>query len=420
MMTSFTFIAAVLVWASAITVRCQSFDPNKADPQSWAPSEVGTNTTTNETYSNPIFTANVGDPWMTRYSHAGEDWYLFTYTTSDNITLRRSKALTDNWDNAETRVVFKPDPNSGELWATDIWAPEIHLLNGSWYIIFSATPDSDNPPPLQDAKCPYSCPAVNHRMFVLAGNGPDPWTTNFTMKGMLNTFGQFAIDGTYFQYEGELYHVYSCWEEQHSAWPANLCITHMSNPWTVDSNLTDRRMISVPTEPWERVPYGRPSTRLATNEGPEQLTNPNTNQTFIIYSAARVNTPFYCLGQLELVGNDPMEYQSWRKTTAGCVFHQNTRAGVYATGHASYTTSPDCSENYLVYHAMTTADPPANIYRTVRTQKFDWDQTTGSPNFPLAENGPFPVPAGQDGGKPATARGLPGLDESAWGRVAPQ
>ncbi|KAB5584768.1 alpha-N-arabinofuranosidase 2 [Coniochaeta sp. 2T2.1] len=391
-MAGLSFLSVLLLCATSIvTVRCQSFDPNKAGPQSWDPSQVGTDKTTNQTYRNPIFTQNVGDPWMTRYTHDGEDWYLFTYTTNDNITLRRSKSLTDNWDTVETRTVFKPDPDSGEPWATDLWAPEIHQLNGSWYIIFTATPDRDNPPPMQDAMCPINCPAINHRMFVLAGDGPDPWTTNFTMKGMLNTFDQFAIDGTYFQYGGELYHIYSCWEQQYSAWPANLCITHMTNPWTVDSNLTDRRIISVPNEPWER-----------------------TNQTFIIYSAARVNTPFYCLAQLELVGNDPMEYQSWLKNRDGCVFHQNTQAGVFATGHASFTTSPDGSEDYVVYHAMTTADPPADIYRTIRTQKIDWDQNTGSPKFPLAENGPFPVPAGQNGAKLSAARDLPGSVTNGW------
>lgn len=123
------------------------------------------------------------------------------------------------------------------------------------------------------------------------------------------------------------------------------------------SNLTDRRMISVPDQSWEQVPYGRPG-RLATNEGPEQLVNPKTGQNFVVYSAARVNTPFYCLGMLELNGNDPMQYQSWRKNTDGFVFHQNTQAGIYGTGHASFTTSPDGSQNYVVYHALTTPNPP--------------------------------------------------------------
>jgi len=197
-------------------------------------------------------------------------------------------------------------------------------------------------------------------MFVLEGDGPDPWTSTFTMKSMLNTFDQFAIDGTYFKYNNNLYHIYSCWEDTYSGWPANLCITQMENPWTVSSNLSDRRMISVPNEPWEQVPYGRP-VRLATNEGPEQLVNPKTGQNFVVYSAARVNTPFYCLGMLELVGNDPLQYQSWRKHRDGCVFHQNTEAGVYGTGHASFTASPDGSEDYVVYHALTAPNPPCEF-----------------------------------------------------------
>ncbi|KAG8166710.1 hypothetical protein KVR01_002399 [Diaporthe batatas] len=406
----------LLAFAFSRLVRGQSFDPNKAGPQSWDPASVGTNTTTNTTYSNPIFTANVGDPYMTRYTSNNQEWYLFTYSTNDNITLRRSKALTDNWDHQETRVVFSPDPrgqDAGQPWSTDLWAPEIHNISGRWYIIFSATPDFDNPPPLQDAACPINCPAINHRMFVLESDGPDPWTSAFTLKGELNTYDQFAIDGTYFIHDQQIYHIYSCWQEQTSAWPANLCITHMSNPWTVDTNLTGRRIISTPNEPWERVPYGRPDTRLATNEGPQQLVNPTTGQNFVVYSAARVNTPFYCLGLLELVGNDPMQYQSWRKHRDGCVFSQNTQASVFGTGHASFTTSPDGSENYIVYHAMTTPEPPADIYRTVRTQRFVWDDN-GKPKFPLAENGPFPVPSGQNGQAAVDERSLSGRLGGLW------
>jgi GH43 family beta-xylosidase len=233
-------------------------------------------------------------------------------------------------------------------------------------------------------------------MFVLEGDGPDPWTCNFTMKTPtgLNTFDQFAIDGSYFQYNDNLYMIYSCWENAYSGWPANLCIVTMSNPYTVASNLTDRRIISVPDQAWEKMPYGTPSVRLATNEGPQQLTNPQTGQNFLLYSASRVNTPFYCIGQLELTGNDPMSPASWIKHTSGCVFHQNPPAGIYATGHASYITSPDGSEWYIVYHAQTTPNPPSDIYRTVRTQKFTWN-SDGSPNFPLASNGPFNVPSGQ-------------------------
>ncbi|KAL8364527.1 hypothetical protein RB595_003689 [Gaeumannomyces hyphopodioides] len=391
----------------------QTFDPNKAGQQHWDPALVGTDKTTNATFRNPVMTTNIGDPWMTRYSVGGEDWYLFTYTTNDNITLKRSKFLTDNWDNAESRVIFNPDPNSGEPWSTDIWAPEIHNISNKWYVLFTATPDRDNPPPMQDALCPINCPAVNHRMFALESSGPDPWTANFTLKPEINSFDQFAIDGTYFRYKDQLYHIYSCWEHAYSAWPANLCITHMSNPWTVDSNLTDRRIISVPDQAWEKTPYGRPDIRLASNEGPQQLVNPKTGQNFVVYSAARVNTPYYCLGMLELVGNDPMEHSSWRKHTQGCLFHLNTAEGVYGTGHASFTTSPDGSEDYLVYHAQTTPNPKGDIYRTARIQKFTWNDD-GTPRFPLAGNGPFPVPSGQNGQRPAAAQAQPRGFGDSW------
>ncbi|KAK8112305.1 Arabinanase/levansucrase/invertase [Apiospora kogelbergensis] len=393
-----TSLLAFASHAGLLLCSAQTFDPNKAAPQNWDLSKIGTDKKTNATFSNPVSTENVGDPFMTKYTTSeGQEWYLYTFSTNDNITLKRSRFLTDNWDDAETRVIFNPDAkgvDAGKPWSTSIWAPEMHNISGKWYAIFTATPDGDNPPPLQDAICPINCPAVNHRMFVLESSGSDPWTSDFTMKSMLNTYDQFAIDGTYFLHKDRMYHIYSCWETAYSAWPANLCITEMSDPWTVASNFSDRRIISVPDQPWEKVPYGRPDVRLATNEGPQQLTNPATGQEFVVYSAARVNTPFYCLGLLELVGDDPMEYQSWRKHTQGCVFHQNTRTGVYGTGHASFTTSPDGRENYIVYHAQTTPNPAADLYRTARIQKFGWNED-GTPNFPLAENGPFPVPAGQ-------------------------
>ncbi|KAK2757288.1 hypothetical protein FQN54_004802 [Arachnomyces sp. PD_36] len=390
-----TYLATALLCAIATPSQCQTFDPSPGE--GWDPSKVGTNTTTNATYSNPIFTGNVGDPWITRY----EDWYLFTYTTTTDITLRRQRALTDNWDNAEQRVVFEPDPESGEPWSTSLWAPEVHNLDGTWYIIFTATNDTESPAPLQDALCDFSCPAVNHRMFVLESDGPDPWTANYTLKPMLDTFDQFAIDGTYFHHEEEMYHIYSCWDDAYSAWPANLCISKFLNPFTIDSHANhtvaqDRTTISRPDQPYEQVPAGR-AGRLATNEGPQQLVNPHTGQNFVIYSAARVNTPFYCLAALELIGDDPMDAESWHKhADKGCMFKQNPDEEVYGTGHASFTTSPDGTEEFLVYHAQTTDYPSNDLQRTVRTQKFAWDPVDGTPDFPKALNGPFPVPSGQN------------------------
>lgn len=324
--------------------------------------------------------------WVFRY----DDHYYMTFTNNDNITLYRSKILTD-WNNAESKLLFAPPP--GMNYSTDLWAPEIHNLNGKWSIIFTADPHNDNPSPEKEMWCSYNCPAVNHRMYVVEGVGADPWTAIYKYKGELDTYDQFAIDGTYFQYKDQLYHIYSCWYRQYDGWPANLCITKLSDPWTVASPFTERAIISVPEYPWEKTPFGRAGNdRLSSNEGPQQLINPHTKQNFLVYSAARSDNRNYCLAQLELVGDDPMNPGDWRKHPYP-VFYQNPIEEAYGVGHASFTTSPDGKEDWIVYHGMR---DPTNGWgaRSIRAQKFTWNDD-GSPNFPRPGYGPYQVPSGQ-------------------------
>ncbi|KAK4498154.1 hypothetical protein PRZ48_010810 [Zasmidium cellare] len=346
------------------------------------------------TFTNPIVPTGA-DPWMTRYG----GYYYLIYTTTDNITLWRSQELTD-WSSAEMKAAFLPPEN--QPYSTDLWAPELHNIDDKWYIIFTADPNSDTPPREIDMLCTFDCPAVNHRMYVLEGSTSDPWTSNYTLKGELNgvkgqidTYNQFAIDGTYFQHSSGLYHVYSCWYSAYVSWPANLCISKMSNPWTVESNVTERQIISVPTNPWEKTPFGRTENiRLSSNEGPEQLTNRQTGQQFIIYSAARSDNRNYCLGQLELVGDDPMNPSDWKKDNEGCVFYQNPPEKAYGVGHASFTTSPDGTEDWIVYHGMENPFVGWGA-RNVRAQKFTWNDD-GTPNFPRPGYGPYEAPSGQN------------------------
>lgn len=80
-------------------------------------------------------------------------------------------------------------------------------------------------------------------MFVLESSGSDPWESTYSMKGELDTYGQFAIDGTYFQHSTGLYHVYSCWYEAYVSWPANLCISKSKTFYHVPS--TENMLTSV-------------------------------------------------------------------------------------------------------------------------------------------------------------------------------
>lgn len=173
-----------------------------------------------------------------------------------------------------------------------------------------------------------------------------------------------------------------------------LCVTKMSNPWTVESTLAERSIISTPNNPWEKTPYNRTvNVRLSSNEGPEQLINPRTNQTFVIYSAARSDNRDYCLGQLELIGADPMNPSDWRKDDSYCVFYQNPDAQSYGVGHASFTTSPDGTQDWIVYHGMKDYEN-GWADRTIRTQVFSWNED-GTPMFPRPGYGPYEVPSGQ-------------------------
>jgi hypothetical protein len=70
-----------------------------------------------------------------------------------------------------------------------------------------------------------TCPAVNHRMFVLESSSDDPWNSDYAFKGQLDTYDQFAMDGTSFQHSSGLYHVYSCWYEAYVSWLSMLCVT---------------------------------------------------------------------------------------------------------------------------------------------------------------------------------------------------
>ncbi|KAF2012397.1 glycoside hydrolase family 43 protein [Aaosphaeria arxii CBS 175.79] len=339
-------------------------------------------------FTNPILDEAGADPWVIRH----DSYYYMTYTTNNDITLMRSQTLTD-WNNAERKIIFKPLP--GQNYSTDLWAPEVHSIAGKWYVIFTADPNYDSPPPDTDALCEWNCPAVHHRMFVLEGVGSNPWSAQFSYKAQLETYDQFAIDGTYFHHEDRLYHIYSCWHHSYDGWPANLCITRMANPWTVTSSLSERQIISAPTNAWEKTPYGRTvNDRLSSNEGPQQLTNPKTGQVFVVYSAARSDNRNYCLGQLELIGKDPMDPKDWRKKNDGCVFHQNPEEDAYGVGHASFVQSPDGTEDWIVYHGMK---DPSNGWgaRSIRTQKFGWNDD-GTPKFPCPGYGPYPVPSGQE------------------------
>src|SRR5690625_1398010 len=51
---------------------------------------------------------------------------------------------------------------------------------------------------------------------------------------------------------------------------------------------------------------------------------------------------------------------------------------IFGVGHASFTTSPDGSENWIYYHTKSSPDPGWN--RAIHLQPFNWREN-GRPDF---------------------------------------
>lgn len=80
------------------------------------------------TFTNPV--GEGADPWVVR--HGGS--YYSTQSTNQGIYVYKSDKLTDLKRNGV--LVWTP-PATG--WnRTNIWAPELHFIDGRWYIYYAA------------------------------------------------------------------------------------------------------------------------------------------------------------------------------------------------------------------------------------------------------------------------------------------
>ncbi len=270
---------------------------------------------TYKTIQNPIV-SSANDPWVVE--HDGHYYYCrsFWYFVSGVIVteLDSPYALT----NEGGEVVYTGPTDTP--YSSEYWAPELHYINGEWYIYIAAD-DGQN---------------ENHRMYVLKGTSQDP-TEPFEFVGQItDPSNKWAIDGTVMEHKGELYFVWSGWEgDQNIA--QNIYIAHMSDPCTIDS---ERVLLSRPKYDWEKV--GTPYV----NEGPAALYH--GDDTFIAYSASGSWTDSYCLGLLTLVGDDPMDPAAWQKSEEP-VFRARPDVA-YGPGHCSFVTAVDGS-TWMLYHA---------------------------------------------------------------------
>lgn len=106
------------------------------------------------TFTNPLLPSGP-DPWVLK---SGRHYYYMS-TARDRIVLWRTDNIADLRE-AEQKTVWTP-PATGPN-AHNIWAPELHRIDGKWFLYYSATASGFNDD-------------THRAVFVLENDGDDPF-----------------------------------------------------------------------------------------------------------------------------------------------------------------------------------------------------------------------------------------------------
>jgi GH43 family beta-xylosidase len=312
---------------------------------------------------NPIVRQRA-DPQILRVED-GSYYLSATVPEYDRIELRHAASI-QGLGTAEPVVVWRKHA-SGPM-GSHIWAPELHRIDGKWYIYFAA--GGAEPEHVWDI-----------RIYVLENSSADPLTGSWVEKGRLDTgWESFALDATTFEHRGVRYLV---WAQRDPAIPgnSNLYIAPMANAWSLAGPAV---LLSKPELPWETIGF-------LVNEGPAVLVR--NGRVFITYSASATDAN-YCMGMLSASGtSDLLDPASWSKSQVP-VFRTSPETGQYGPGHNSFTVDRNGAD-VLVYHARNYPDIQGNPLndpnRHTRAQRFGWKED-GSPDFgvPVPDGVPAP------------------------------
>ncbi len=307
-------------------------------------------------WPNPLV-AQRADPQITRH---GEWYYLMaTVPEYDRLELRRARSIA-GLATAEPQVVWRRH-DSGAM-SRHIWAPELHRLDGRWFIYFSAG----------EAKDPWKI-----RLWVLENSSADPLQGEWTERGQIKTAWEtFTLDATLFEHRGQRYLAWAQTDPARKNHSTDIYLSRLKSPTELEG---PQVRLSQPEYAWEKV-------RHLVNEAPAVLIH--GGRVFISYSAAGTGAE-YCLGLLWADENaDLLDAKSWRKSP-GPVFSTSAENSQYGPGHNSFLVEPDGTV-LNVFHARNyrdvKGDPLKDTGRATRVQPLAFT-ADGMPDFgqPLKE-----------------------------------
>ena len=307
-------------------------------------------------YNEP-FIEQRADPYVYRHED-GSYYFTASVPEYDKIILRKSDSLLGLKEAEEVCIWEKHE--SGDM-SKHIWAPELHYIDGRFYIYFAASREEDK---------------WRLRPYILECEGQDPIHNKWIERGMIQrseddiySFKAFSLDSTVFENKGQLYYV---WAEKVSVGIgiSNLYIAKMESPTKLS---TEQVLLTTPDYDWERVD-------IWVNEGPAVIKK--DGRIFLTYSASATGE-CYCMGMLSIGENeDLLDPRAWTKEKKP-VLCSDRELGFYGPGHNSFTKLPD-GRDVCVFHARTykenEGDPLYDPNRHTMLIEVKWDKD-GRPVF---------------------------------------
>ena len=350
-------LLAALVLAVPL-VGCSSAQPAVAPAAASTPAGAS--------FTNPVL-GQGADPFLTVVD--GRYYDVQSAASGKGVTLRSSTSLA-TLAVAPAQEIFTGGADGSPC--CEWWAPELHQIGDRWYV-YVAADDGDN---------------NHHRSYVLESDSIDG---PYRFAGRLKLPGdRWAIDSTVFTLPGgRSYVAWSGWPGAHNG-QQNLYLAALASPTTTGGKAV---LISEPRLDWE--------TRAGTvgvlvNEGPAALVR--DGKVYRSYSGSGCWTPDYALGLLTADASaDLLRTASWHKSPQP-VFTGSDASGEYGTGHNSFFTSPDGSQTWFAYHAVTSPEGSCGDDREVYVQPLTFGPD-GTPQFgtPSGREAAIPLPAGDPG-----------------------
>jgi GH43 family beta-xylosidase len=304
-----------------------------------------------KTYADP-YIAYRADPYVTKGS---DGYYYFTAsypmvgngdsTGYDRIVLRRSTTLEglaavgqnqkENTGGDGEIVIWNQSASSTNH--KYVWAPEIHEINGKWYVFFTTSNASNNVWGIRPA------------LIACGGDGdpfkPENWPTQATYMVAPQgdpAFNNFSLDMTYFESGGKSYVV---WAHKPNTSDLRIATVNPNQPWILTSPST---LISTPEYTWES------GQSDIINEGPAAILI--GGKVFLAYAAASVDAR-YCIGSLTADENaDLLDASVWEKSPYPLLATEDLE-NQNGPGHNSFTVD-EYGNPIIVYHARTPGESP--------------------------------------------------------------